>query len=164
MEILTSINRPLSIWGKDAPWLKQSTKSQETKDKSKALRPLPLRTGKGEPAHPPFILEATIGLLFISILRAPTACFQSSPQTQTGSLHTHGCHIQDKWGNKKDWWEQVSLQWWEKECQWQKFLFSWRQAHSIRLSHHEHLLPPHHSKSVCPAEPDPPPEGREIRN
>lgn len=79
MEILTSINRPLSVWGKDALWLKHSTKSQETKDKSKALLPLPLRTGKGEPAHPSFILEAIIGLLFISILRAPTACFQSPP-------------------------------------------------------------------------------------
>lgn len=79
MEILTSIIRPLSVWGKDALWLKHSTKSQETKDKSKALLPLPFRTGKGEPAHPSSILEVTIGLLFISILKAPTACFQSSP-------------------------------------------------------------------------------------
>lgn len=79
MEILISINRTSSIRGKDALWLKHSTTSQETKDKSKAPVPLPCRPRKGEPAHPSFILEAIIGLLFINILRAPTAHFQSSP-------------------------------------------------------------------------------------
>lgn len=66
--IPTSINRPLSIWGKDALWLKHSTRSKENKDKSKALLTLPFRTGKGEPAHSSFILEAIIALLFINIL------------------------------------------------------------------------------------------------
>lgn len=51
MEILISINRTSSIRGKDALWLKHSTTSQETKDKSKAPVPLPCRPRKGEPAH-----------------------------------------------------------------------------------------------------------------
>lgn len=115
MQILISIHRPLSIQGKDALWLKHSTKNQETQDKSKALVPLPFRTGKGEPAHPSYILEAIIGLLFISILRAPAARFQPSlwglfPLTQSGSVltQTHRCHVQRKWGNENDWGERVT--------------------------------------------------------
>ena len=65
--------------GKRCPVAEAQSKSQETKDESKALLPLPCRTGKGEPAHPSFILEAIIGLLFSNILRAPTAHFQPAP-------------------------------------------------------------------------------------
>lgn len=59
MEILTAINRPLSIREKDALWLLHGIKSQETKHESKALS-LPFRRGKGELDHPSFILEAII--------------------------------------------------------------------------------------------------------
>lgn len=47
MDILTAINRPLSIREKDALWLLHGIKSQETKHESKALlSPFPSGEGK----------------------------------------------------------------------------------------------------------------------
>lgn len=97
---------------------------------------------------------------------------------QSGSVHTHTHRwcIQHKWGKESDQREQLSHQWWEKESTSQsrsnanaKSFSSAGNKHTIRLSHHKHLLPPHPGKSLSVQLNQiitwyHPPEGREIRN
>lgn len=121
MEILTSINRPLNIWGKDALWLKHSSKSQETKHKSKALLPLPFRTGKKRTSPSIIYFGSHNWPTFYQHFKSPNSMFpvlslrSPSPDTEWVCTNTHGCHIQHKQGNENDWREQASRQRQEKE-------------------------------------------------
>lgn len=104
MEILISINRPLCIWEKYAPWLMYDIKSQGTSTKVKAYSLPSLQERKRRTSSPTIYFGSHNLLTVYQHLKGPTAHSCSLPEVSFPrhrvGLHTHRRHIQHKQGSE----------------------------------------------------------------